>query len=121
MQTTPGLFFYGKNGGWVVNEKIEVYDKLGFMPVEDGQCRSTFQYAYDDWCTAQLAKALGKMDDYKFFMNRARNYRNVWDASVGYFRPRHRDGKWMEDFLHLTRRTTPRERRGSTPGLCRTT
>jgi len=98
VQTTPGFFFYGKNGGYVGNEKIEVYDKLGYMPVEDGQVSLTLEYAYDDWCAAQFAKALGKMDDYKYFMKRAGNYRNVWDPSVGYFRPRHRDGKWVEDF-----------------------
>ncbi len=98
VQTTPGFFFYGKNGGYVGNEKIEVYDKLGYMPVEDGQVSLTLEYAYDDWCAAQFAKALGKMDDYKYFMKRAGNYRNVWDPSVGYFRPRHRDGKWLEDF-----------------------
>ena len=38
------------------------------------------------------------MDDYKYFMKRAGNYRKVWNPSVGYFRPRHRDGKWVEDF-----------------------
>jgi predicted alpha-1,2-mannosidase len=45
-----------------------------------------------------MAKALGKMDDYQYFSKRAQNYRNVWDPSVGYFRPKHRDGKWLEDF-----------------------
>jgi len=100
VQTTPGFFFYGndKGGGYVGNENLEVYMKLGYMPVEDGQVSLTLEYAYDDWCAAQLAKALGKLDDYKYFMNRARNYRNVWDPSVGYFRPRHRDGKWLEEF-----------------------
>ena len=58
----------------------------------------TLEYAYDDWCTAQMARALGKMDDYQYFSKRAQNYRNIWDASVGYFRPKHRDGKWVEDF-----------------------
>ena len=45
-----------------------------------------------------MAKALGKMDDYQYFSKRAQNYRNIWDPSVGYFRPKHRDGKWVEDF-----------------------
>jgi predicted alpha-1,2-mannosidase len=98
VQTTPGFNFYGKDGGYVGNEKIEVYDKLGYMPIEDGQVSLTLEYAYDDWCTAQLARALGKMDDYNFFLKRAQNYRHVWDSSVGYFRPRHRDGTWVADF-----------------------
>ena len=45
-----------------------------------------------------MAKALGKMDDYQYFSKRSQNYRNVWDPSIGYFRPKQRDGKWVEDF-----------------------
>ena len=36
------------------------------------------------------------MDDYQYFMGRARNYRKVWNPSVGYFWPRHRDGTWLQ-------------------------
>jgi len=99
MQTTPGMNYYKDvNSGWVGMEKLEPYRDLGYVPVEDGQVSLTLEYAYDDWCAAQMAKALGKMDDYQYFSKRAQNYRNVWDPSVGYFRPKHRDGTWMEDF-----------------------
>jgi predicted alpha-1,2-mannosidase len=100
IQTTPGKYFYEdvKLGGWVGNEKLEPYLKFGYVPVEDGRVGLTLDYAYDDWCAAQLARALGKMDDYRYFMDRAQNYRHVFDPSVGYFRPRHRDGTWVKDF-----------------------
>ena len=39
---------------------------------------------YDDWCAAQFAKALGKADDYHYFMKRAQNYKNVFDPKIGY-------------------------------------
>jgi predicted alpha-1,2-mannosidase len=47
---------------------------------------------------AQLAKALGKTDDYELFMKRAENFRNVMDASTGFARPKDADGKWLSPF-----------------------
>ena len=99
MQTTPGMNYYKDvNAGWVGMEKLAPYRDLGYVPVEDGEVSLTLEYAYDDWCASQMAKALGKMDDYQYFSKRAQNYRNIWDPSVGYFRPKHRDGRWGEDF-----------------------
>jgi len=103
MQTTPGKSYYPNvhSGrwvdGWVGMKALPPYRDLGYVPVEDGQVSWTLEYAYDDWCTAQMARALGKMSDYQYFSKRAQNYRNAWDPSVGYFRPKHRDGKWVED------------------------
>jgi predicted alpha-1,2-mannosidase len=99
MLTTPGMNYYKDvNAGWVGFEKLQPYRDLGYVPVEDGQVSLTLEYAYDDWSAAQMAKALGKMDDYQYFSKRSQNYRNVWDPSIGYFRPKQRDGKWVEDF-----------------------
>ena len=58
----------------------------------------TLEYAYQDWCLAQMAKNLGKNDDYKMFMLRAENYKNVWDENVGWMRPRQLEGNWIEPF-----------------------
>jgi len=58
----------------------------------------TLEYAYQDWCLAQMALALGKDDDYKLFMKRAGNYKNVWDEETGWMRPRQLDGRWIESF-----------------------
>lgn len=56
----------------------------------------TLETAYDDWCLAQVAKALGKDDDYAYFMKRAHNYQNVFDERTGFMAPRSADGKWVE-------------------------
>lgn len=58
----------------------------------------TLEYAYQDWCLAQMAKSLGKDEDYQMFMKRAHNYRNVFDANSGWMRARNADGKWNEPF-----------------------
>ena len=56
------------------------------------------QGAYDDFVLAQVAKKLGKTDDYKALIKRAENYRNVIDPETGYARGRHADGTWIEPF-----------------------
>lgn len=85
-------------GGWAGNRDLAVYMKYGFVPNEFGPVSNTLEYAYDDWCVAQMAKALGKESDYKTFMKRAFNYRNVFDTAVGYVWLRNSDGSWVEDF-----------------------
>jgi predicted alpha-1,2-mannosidase len=113
VQTTPGKQYYNDihSGrwidGWVGMEQLPSYRDLGYVPVEEAHAWTTLtlEYAYDDWCTAQMAKALGKTDDYQYFSKRAQNYRNIWDASVGYFMPKHRDGRWVEDFSPLDHST----------------
>jgi len=47
---------------------------------------------------AQMAKKLGKDEDYKLFMKRAMNYQNLFDNETGFMRPRHKDGSWKEPF-----------------------
>ena len=53
-------------------------------------------YAYDDFCIAQVAAALGKEDDRRLFLERAQNYRHHYDPSVGFMRARNADGSWAE-------------------------
>ncbi|MCD6394319.1 MAG: GH92 family glycosyl hydrolase [Planctomycetes bacterium] len=96
VQMTPGRPHPG--GGHVGNRQLAPYMELGYVPIEKGPVSNTLEYAYDDWCVAQMAKALGKNDDYKYFMKRAANYKNVFDPSVGYMRQRHTDGSWVKDF-----------------------
>lgn len=55
----------------------------------------TLEYAYFDWCLGQLAGMLGKGEDEKMYMARGNNYRNVFDAEKGWFRPRSDDGSWQ--------------------------
>lgn len=58
----------------------------------------TLENCYDDWCMSILAKELGKEDDYQYYLNRAYNYRNVFDTKSGFMRPKTADGKWIEPF-----------------------
>jgi predicted alpha-1,2-mannosidase len=58
----------------------------------------TLEYAYQDWTLAQLAKSLNKEEDYQYFLDRSKNYRNVFDGESGYMRPRRKDGSWMPNF-----------------------
>ncbi|MCX8020744.1 MAG: GH92 family glycosyl hydrolase [Chitinophagaceae bacterium] len=58
----------------------------------------TLEYAFDDWCIAQVARKMGKTDDYRLFMNRASNYKNLFDASTGFFRGKKADGTFIEPF-----------------------
>jgi predicted alpha-1,2-mannosidase len=81
-------------------EGLGAYMDKGYIPSEmDGTSVSTtLEYAFDDWCIAQAAKKLGRMDVYAAYSKRAMNYRNVWDASIGYMRPRMNDGSFRKDF-----------------------
>jgi predicted alpha-1,2-mannosidase len=77
---------------------LDYYIKLGYTPVDRVResVPNTLELAYDDWCIAQLAKELGKTDDYHLFMQRALNYKNLWDASTRFMRPRLENGEWLE-------------------------
>jgi predicted alpha-1,2-mannosidase len=89
-------------GGFVGNEQLNIYMKLGYMPLDSGYTSNTLEYAYDDWCVAQYAKALGKKDDYAAFTERAYNYKNIFDPESGFMRPRYVDGRWKENFNSMS-------------------
>ena len=81
-------------------EGLGYYIDKGYIPAEkDGTSVSTtLEYAYDDWTIAQAAKKLGRMDVYAVYSKRAENYKNVWDPSIDYMRPRLEDGSFRKDF-----------------------
>ena len=70
-------------------------DKLGYTPGKLGLSH-TLEYAYTDWCIAQLAKALGKKADEKEYLKKSQAYRNLFDNGKHWFRPRNDDGSWVE-------------------------
>lgn len=79
---------------------LEFYMKLGYVP-EDKNSSSvskTLEYAYDDWAIAQAAKKLGKTEIYNEFIKRSENWKNVYDSSIGFMRPKMSDGKFREKF-----------------------
>jgi predicted alpha-1,2-mannosidase len=55
----------------------------------------TLEYAYFDWCIAQIAKSIGKTDDAKKYAERALAYKNVFDKDKNWFRPKKDNGEWM--------------------------
>lgn len=77
---------------------LEYFKKLGYMPVDkvSESVPKTMEFAYDDWCIAQLAKELKKENDMQLFLKSAQNYKNVWDAETQFMRPRKSDGSWLE-------------------------
>ncbi|MFA5816185.1 MAG: GH92 family glycosyl hydrolase [Bacteroidales bacterium] len=77
---------------------LTYYKELGYTPVDKvtESVPNTLELAYDDWCIAQMAKELGKNEDYELFMKRAHNYQNLWDTKTQFMRPRKFDGSWLE-------------------------
>lgn len=83
---------------------LKSYLKYGYIPMEDSvmeafhtheQVSRTLEYAYDDFCVAQLAQALGKRADYRALMVRAANWRNVLNPRTGWVDGRHSNGRWL--------------------------
>lgn len=80
---------------------LNFYKKYGYIPYNllDESVTITLEYAYDDWCVAQMAKALGKNEDYQFFLKRSQAYRYLFDPKTGFMRGKSEDGKsWNEPF-----------------------
>lgn len=83
-----------------VNRQDE-YQKLGYVPYIKGRTEATsrtLEFAYDDGCLAQMAKALGKTEDAALFARRSQNYKNLWDAKTRFFRSKTPDGAFREPF-----------------------
>ncbi len=81
-------------------EGIGAYIDQGYVPatVNRTSVSNTLEYAYDDWCIAQLAKKLNRLDVYQTYMKRAGNWQNVFDKSTGFMRPRLADGSFKPEF-----------------------
>ncbi len=100
MMGKAGYEFNTSKGGGV-----EEYIQLGYVPYplsktkyglhQDGTAQ-TLEYSYQDYALGQLAKVLGKKDDYILFSKRAENYKNVYDKEIGWMWTKDRDGKWNQ-------------------------
>ena len=79
---------------------VGLLKQYGYIPseLENNSVSKVLEYAYDDWCIAQAAKKLGKMEDYEYFIARATNYRNHLDPATRLMRGRHADGSWVTPF-----------------------
>jgi predicted alpha-1,2-mannosidase len=75
------------------------YLELGYVPddrVHHASASRTLDYAYDDFCIAQVARALGREEDARQLLQRAGNWRHVYDPDAGMMRGRNADGSWRE-------------------------
>jgi len=72
--------------------------KLGYIPVDKTAeaASRTLEDSYDDWCVAEVAKALGKKDEYDFFRNRSLNYQHLYNKATGFMQGKNSDGSWAD-------------------------
>ena len=79
---------------------LEYYMTKGYVPEDKNgaSVSKTLEYAYDDWAIAQAAKKLGKTAVYNEFIERSKNYKNVYDAKTGFMRPKLNDGTFKKEF-----------------------
>ncbi|MDR2914735.1 MAG: glycoside hydrolase family 92 protein [Tannerella sp.] len=99
----------------VPNTELDVfYQEKGYFPalhegeeeyikeVVRGEKRQpvavTLGTCYDDWCLAQIAKELGKEDDYHYFLNRSYNYRTLYNEETAFFHPKDKNGNFIQPF-----------------------
>ncbi|MFY7861256.1 MAG: glycoside hydrolase domain-containing protein, partial [Chitinophagales bacterium] len=69
---------------------LNSYRKYGYVRAEDDaeSVSKTLEYAYDDWCIAQMALTVGDIPAYDSFGKRSKNWMNVYDPQTGWMRPR---------------------------------
>lgn len=75
---------------------LTYYKQLGYVPTDktDEAASRTIEDSYDDWCVAQVAKALGKQKDYEFFLKRSLNYQHLYNPALGLMNGKTSDGNW---------------------------
>ena len=75
---------------------LTYYKQLGYIPTDktDEAASRTLEDSYDDWCVAQIAKALGKTDEYRLFLKRSLSDRNLYNPGLGLMNGKTSDGKW---------------------------
>ncbi len=81
-------------------DSVATYAQLGWVPFdkENESVSKTLEYAYDDYCVARMATALGKKEDAATFQKRAAGYKNLFDPSVGLMRGKDSSGHWHTPF-----------------------
>ena len=80
---------------------VKYLKQYGYIPRDLEPWHSvakTLEYAYDDWCIAQMAKKMGKTEDFEYFSKRAKAYENLFDTSIGFMRGKDSKGQFNPDF-----------------------
>lgn len=100
---------YARTGIYFPSEEVErrlmpkgkLYNEMyGFIPsnLENQSVSKALEYAYNDWCIAQVAKHMGKTQDYQRFTERSKRYSQYYDKSTGFMRGKNLDGSWRTPF-----------------------
>ncbi len=78
---------------------LKYYKSQGYIPAdrENESVSRTLEYAYDDWCIAQMAETMGDEETATAFLKRSQSFRNVYDNSTGFMRGK-KNGSWVEPF-----------------------
>ncbi len=77
------------------------YSKMGYIPADlkgGGSVSVVMEYAYNDWCLAEMAKKLGDEKNYLLYQQRAQFYKNMFDKGTGFMRPKNSDRTWVTPF-----------------------
>lgn len=92
-------FVAAKHSAMLDHLGLNAYKLNGVITMDDEhECVSkTVEYAYDDWCIAQMAKTLNKLSDYDYFMKRSQYWKNTFDPNTGFMRPK-KNGGWLMPF-----------------------
>ncbi|WP_295768577.1 GH92 family glycosyl hydrolase [uncultured Mucilaginibacter sp.] len=78
---------------------LNLYAQYGYVlgDKENESVSKTLEYAYDDWCIAQMAKMMNKPEDYNTYIKRAQNWKNVYNNQTGFMQARV-NGTWFTPF-----------------------
>lgn len=78
---------------------LDAYTDHGYISMEEEResVSKTLEYAYNDWCIAEMARSLGRQSDYNRYIARAQFYKNVFDPESGFMRPRN-NANWLAPF-----------------------
>jgi predicted alpha-1,2-mannosidase len=104
--SADSLYTAMKASAFQNKRETPLYIEYGYIPADtlNNTVSKTLEYAFDDWCIAQMAKDLDKMDEHYYFMERAGNYMNVFDSTTLFMRAKLANGQWKESFDPLDTR-----------------
>lgn len=91
------------NSNNLLRPEANDYNNLGYVPVDnegtwDGTVSTSLEYYVADYALGQLAKALGKEDDFVKYNAKSTGYKKLFDQSTGMLRPKYRSGEWLTPY-----------------------
>jgi predicted alpha-1,2-mannosidase len=102
----------------------EAYNEFGYLPFDHsnaadcwGVAASTLEYNYADWCIAELARSIGKKEDYKKYYAKSMGYKKLYDSDNSFLVPKNMDGSVIENFdIDTLRGSLPGDWESGGPG-----